>query len=73
MIPFLLAQAVVCGQYGSSPASIGGCYLPYPNNGGGAYLQQVQGQALATPIQPGPAPAPYAIWNQPGYFGSADK
>ena len=65
MLSLLLAQAVICGQYGSSPASVGGCYVPYPNAGGGAYLQQVQGQVLVTPIQPGPGPVPYQIWNQP--------
>ena len=65
MIAFLLAQAAICGQYGSSPTSIGGCYVPYPNNGGGVYLQQVLGKPVATPIPPGPGPFPYVIWNQP--------
>lgn len=65
MISFLLAQVVTCGQYGSTPASIGGCYAPYPNAGGGVYLQQIQGQPVATPIPPGLGPVPYAIWNQP--------
>ena len=65
MIPFLIAQAVICGQYGSSPASVGGCYVPYPSGSGGVYLQQVLGQPIATPIPPGPGPVPYQIWNQP--------
>ena len=68
MIPFLLAQAMTCGQYGVTPTSVGGCYVPYTPWGGGVYLQYVNSQVLATPIQPGPGPAPYAIWNQPDNY-----
>ena len=65
MIAFLIAQAIICGQYGASPTTPGGCYQPYGPAQGGVYLQQVLGQPVATPIPPGPGPVPYQIWNQP--------
>ena len=51
VLPFLLAQ-VVCGTYGTGPASPGGCVVPYPA-GGGVYLQQVNGTTITNPLTPG--------------------
>jgi hypothetical protein len=52
----LVAQSVVCGTYGATPGSPGGCTVPNPGGRGGAYLQQINGQLWSVPLAPTPTP-----------------